>query len=55
MTMKEVLTRATERWAHKPIPLPQVELIPAERLETPLTGERICKDRWNINLGGMAS
>lgn len=41
MTAKQVLENATRRWTHKPIPLPAVEMIPRERLDTPLTGEKI--------------
>ncbi len=53
MTIKEVLKRAQERWSKpKRIPLPDVELIPASRLEEPLKGDRVA-DRWNIRHGGM--
>ncbi len=54
MTIQEVTNRAIQRWeSEKRIPLPEVELISADRMETPPTGERVA-DRWNINHGGIA-
>ena len=55
MTIQDVAKRAQERWsAESRITLPDVELIGEERLHEPLTGERIRKDRWNINHGAVA-
>lgn len=48
-SIAEVTMRAQERWkANERIKRTDVELISAERLETPLTGDHI-SDRWNNN------
>lgn len=55
MTVQDIVKRAQERWdSDNRIPLADVELIPESRIHEPLTGERICKDRWNINHGALA-
>ncbi len=44
MTIQDIVKRAQDRWeAGKSIPLPDVELIRADRLTTPLVGEKLVK------------
>lgn len=48
-SLAEITKRAQDRWQNsEPLPVADVELISADRLETPLTGERV-SDRWNNN------
>lgn len=48
-SVAEVARIALQRWHDAtPMPVADVELISADRLSTPLTGERV-SDRWNNN------
>jgi hypothetical protein len=48
-SVSDVAKRAIQRWADaERMPVADVELISADRLSTPLTGDRV-SDRWNNN------